>query len=443
MNNRYGRRDFLKLGAGAGAAFAVSDITASVGVNLPKVDPERTKTAPNNPVRIGFVGVGGRGTHLINLLLKIEGLEIRAVCDIVEDRVIRAQRLVEQAGRPRPDGYSRSETDFKRMCDRDDLDLIYTATPWEWHVPVCVAAMETGKHAATEVPAAVTMDECWRLVEISEKTARHCVMMENCCYSRWMLMVLNMVRQGVFGELLHGECGYLHDGRAYVLNTDPTKQWRTQHLIRRNGDLYPTHGLGPLAQCMNINRGDQFDYLVSIGSNSRGLNLFAAGKFGPESPQATRKYAQSDVVTTLIKTKNGATIILKYDMCTPRPYSRIDLLQGTRGIFRAYPEEKIYIEGRSPEHAWEPADKYRQEYEHPLWKALGESGGMDFIENYRLIKCLRTGTYPDMDVYDAAAWSVVSELSERSITGKGLRMDFPDFTRGRWKARRPLGVIEA
>jgi len=443
MNNHYDRRDFLKIGASAGAALAVSDITASVGANLPIVDPERTETALINPVRIGFVGVGGRGTHHINLLLKIEGLEIRAVCDIVEDRVVRAQHLVERAGRPRPDGYSRSETDFKRMCDRDDLDLIYTATPWEWHVPVCVAAMETGKHAATEVPAAVTMDECWKLVETSEKTSRHCVMMENCCYSRWMLMVLNMVRQGVFGELLHGECGYLHDGRAYVLNTDPKKQWRTQHLIRRNGDLYPTHGLGPLAQCMNINRGDQFDYLVSVGSNSRGLNLFAAGKFGPDSSQATREYAQSDVVTTLIKTKNGATIILKYDMCTPRPYSRIDLLQGTRGIFRAYPEEKIYIEGRSPEHAWEPTDKYRQEYEHPLWKALGESGGMDFIENYRLIKCLQTGTYPDMDVYDAAAWSVVSELSERSIAGKGRSMDFPDFTRGRWKTRRPLGVIEA
>lgn len=443
MNDRYDRRDFLKMGVGAGAALAISDITASVGANLSKVDPERTKTAPINPVRIGFVGVGGRGTHHINLLLKIEGLEIRSVCDIVEERVVRAQRLLEQAGRPRPDGYSRGETDFKRMCDRDDLDLIYTATPWQWHVPVCVAAMETGKHAATEVPAAVTIDECWKLVETSEKTARHCIMMENCCYSRWMLMVLNMVRQGVFGELLHGECGYLHDGRAYVLNTDPKKQWRTQHLIRRNGDLYPTHGLGPLAQCMNINRGDQFDYLVSMGSNSRGLKLFAAGKFGLESPQATRKYAQSDVVTTLIKTKNGATIFLKYDMCTPRPYSRIDLLQGTRGIFRAYPEEKIYIEGRSPEHAWEPTDKYRQEYEHPLWKALGESGGMDYIENYRLIKCLRTGTSPDMDVYDAAAWSVVSELSEHSIAGKGRHMDFPDFTRSRWKTRRPLGVIEA
>ena len=443
MNNRYDRRNFLKLGASVGAGLAISDTSTLVRANLPKDRPEQTMTTPINPVRIGFVGVGSRGSHHVGLLLKIEGVEIRAICDIVQDRVTQAQRWVQEAGQAKPAGYSRGETDFRRMCDQEDLDLVYTATPWNWHVPVCVAAMKAGKHAATEVPAAITTDECWQLVEVSEKTAKHCVMMENCCYSRWMLMVLNMVRQGVFGDLRHGECGYLHDGRASVLSTGPRAQWITEHLIKRNGDLYPTHGLGPVAQCMNINRGDQFDYLVSMGGNSRGLNLLAAKKFGPDSPQAKRKFAQSDIVTTLIRTKNGGTIFLKFDMCSPRPYSRIDILQGTKGIFRGYPEEKIYIEGRSPEHTWESTEKYREEYEHALWKALGEKGGMDYIENYRLIKCLQTGTYPDMDVYDAAAWSVVSELSERSIAGKSQPMDFPDFTRGRWKTRQPLDIIEA
>ena len=443
MNNRYDRRAFLKLGASAGAGLATSSISPPVKANLPKGRAERTVTAPINPVRIGFVGVGSRGSHHVRLLLKIKGVEIRAICDIVQDRVTRAQRWVQEAGQPKPAGYSRGETDFERMCDREDLDLVYTATPWRWHVPVCVAAMKAGKHAATEVPAAITMDECWQLVETSEKTNRHCVMMENCCYSRWMLMVLNMVRQGIFGELLHGECGYLHDGRASVLSAGPRARWITEHLIKRNGDLYPTHGLGPLAQCMNINRGDQFDYLVSMGGNSRGLNLLAAKRFGADSSQARQKYAQSDIVTTLIRTENGGTIILKFDICSPRPYSRIDLVQGTKGIFRGYPEEKIYIEGRSPEHTWEATDKYREEYEHPLWKAVGENGGMDYIENYRLIKCLQTGAHPDMDVYDAAAWSAVSALSERSIAGKSQPIDFPDFTRGRWKTRQPLGIVQA
>jgi predicted dehydrogenase len=383
MNNRYDRRDFLKLGTTLGAGLALGSASPSSIANSPKESPKQINAAPIETVRIGFVGVGSRGSRHVQLLLKIEGLEIRAICDIVEERVKRAQRWVQEAGQP-----------------------------------------------------------CWQLVETSEKTARHCVMMENCCYSRWMLMVLNMVRQGIFGELLHGECGYLHDCRALLLSPATIAQWATAHLIKRNGDLYPTHGLGPLAQCMNINRGDQFDYLVSMGGNSRGLNLFAAKKLGPDSPQVRQRYAQSDIVTTLIRTKNGGTIFLKFDMCSPRPYSRIDLLQGTKGIFRGYPEEKIYIEGKSPEHAWESTDKYKQEYEHPLWKALGESGGMDYIENYRLIKSLRTGIYPDMDVYDAAAWSVVSELSERSMAGKSRSMDFPDFTRGRWKTNKPLGIVE-
>jgi len=442
MTGQYDRRDFLRWAA-AGSTLALGTVSLPGCTKQLKGTPPQIKAAPLDTVRIGFVGVGGMGSVHIKNLLAIEGVQIRAVCDIVEEKVVRIQRWVQEAGQPTPAGYWRGETDFKRMCDRNDLDLVFNATPWRWHVPICVAAMEAGKHAATEVPAAVTIDECWQLVETSEKTNRHCVMMENCCYSQWMLMVLNMVRKGIFGELLHGQAGYLHDLRALKFSTKGEGLWRRQHSEKRDGNLYPTHGLGPVAQCMDINRGDRFDYLVSMSSKSAGLNLYAAEEFGPDHPLAKQKYALGDINVSLIRTVNGKTITLYHDCSTPRPYSRIDLVQGTKGIFRGYPEEKIYIEGRSPEHTWESTEKYREEYEHPLWKALGESGGMDYIENYRLIKCLQTGAHPDMDVYDAAAWSAVSALSERSIAGKSQPIDFPDFTRGRWKTRQPLGIVQA
>ena len=263
-------------------------------------------------------------------------------------------------------------------------------------------------------------------------------------------MMLKMTRLGVLGELLHAECGYLHDLRELKYRNSGEGLWRIAHSIKRNADLYPTHGLGPAAQCMSINRGNQFAHIVSMSCQSRGLNLYAAEKSGPDSPQAKQKYALGDVVTSMIKTVKGQTIVVTHDTNTPRPYSRIDMLQGTKGIFRNWPEPKIYIEGRSPEpHTWESVDKYYEQYEHPLWKsqaAKGEGighGSMDYLESYRLIEALRTGTYPDMDVYDAAAWSSVVELSERSIAHKSRTVDFPDFTRGAWKEREPLGIVGA
>lgn len=452
MDANYDRRDFLKLGVATGAGLAFGGINLAGCASVSNRGTP-AKVAPIDTVRVGFVGVGGMGTNHVKNLLEIEGVQLRAVCDIVEEKVARIQKLTQKAGQPKPAGYSRGEYDFKRMCKNEELDLVYTATPWRWHVPVCVAAMKNGKHAATEVPAAVTFDECWQLVETAEKYNRHCVMMENCCYSRWMLMVLNMVRRGVLGELVHCEGGYLHDLRALKFSGKGEGLWRTEHSIKRDGNVYPTHGLGPIAQCANVNRGDRFDYLVSMSSKSRGLNLYAAKKFGPGHPLARKKYALGDVNSSLIRTVNGVSIILIHDCDTPRPYSRVDLVQGTKGIFRGYPERIIYIEGRTPkEHghgAWEPLENYADEYEHPLWKALssrGEGrghGGMDFIEDYRLIKALRTGTPTDMDVYDAASWSVVSALSERSVANKSRPVDFPDFTRGKWKSRPPLGIVEA
>ncbi len=430
------RRDFVKSGALAGLSMAVGQAA-------------RAGHESRDPVRIGFVGVGGMGTGHIRNLVRIEGAAVTAVCDIREAHAERASAIIRKAGQPAPRLYTRGERDFERLCAQEDLDLVYTATPWRWHVPVCIAAMKSGKHAATEVPAAVTLEECWHLVETSENTGKHCVMMENCCYDRTELMILNMVRQGLLGELLHAECGYLHDLRDIKFSNEGEGLWRLAHSEKRNGDLYPTHGLGPVAQCMNINRGNRFARLVSMSSQSRGLNLFAARKFGRESVEARKRYALGDVVTTLIQTAEGQTIVVKHDTDSPRPYSRDINVQGTRGLVRKYPEEKIYIEGRSQEHHWESLSDYRTEFEHPLWKSMEEQsrgaghGGMDYIEDYRLVQCLRTGTALDMDVYDAAAWSAVSALSERSIANRNQPVDFPDFTRGHWKKREPLGIVTA
>ena len=449
-NNDFGRRGFLKMGAaGLGAALSSSSFSGCAH-NAMRTPPVQFTVPRIDPVRVGYVGVGGMGSAHVRNLLNIKGVEIRALCDIVPEKVLANQNRVVEAGQPRPEGYSRGETDYKRMCERNDLDLVYTATPWEWHTPVCVAAMEAGKHAATEVPAAVTLDECWQLVETSERTRRYCIMMENCCYDRSELLILNMVRKGVLGEIIHGECGYLHDLRSLKFEFDKKGEalWRTAHSIKRDGNPYPTHGLGPIAQCMNINRGNQFDYMVSMSTKSIGLNLYAAEKFGDNSKWAKQKFALGDINVSMIKTMSGGSITLVHDCSSPRPYTRINLVQGTQGIARKWPE-KIYIEGRSPADEWEPLEDYRAEYDHPLWKALNEAsagaghGGMDYIEDYRLIKCLREGQPLDLDVYDAAAWSAVSELSEISVANRSKTMDYPDFTRGAWKTRAPLGIVTA
>lgn len=449
------RRDILKRGAAAGVGMTLGGMalgSAAATKRAPSSAPAALAApffAPPMPrVRIGFVGVGGMGTSHVRNLLRIERVEIKAICDIVEANVARAQQLVVDAGQPKPVGYSRGEHDFERMCQHEELDLVYTATPWKWHVPVCVAAMRNGKHAATEVPAAVSTDECWRLVETAEKQRKHCVMMENCCYGRSEMMMLNMVRKGLFGELVHGECGYLHDLRALKFSSSGEGLWRRAHSIDRGGNPYPTHGLGPIAQCMNINRGDRFDYLVSMNAKSRGLGLYAREHFGADDPRGREEYRQGDVNVSLIRTVDGKTITLVHDCNLPRPYTRINLVQGTKGVARGYPD-RIHLEGRSPAHAWEPLDKYAQEFEHPLWRTLGAKGkgvghgSMDFIENYRLIQCLLRGLPTDMDVYDAAAWSVVWELSERSSEHRSRPVDFPDFTRGRWATNPPLGIVEA
>lgn len=445
------RREALKLIAGGLGFAAVGGCATSSLARRPSPGsaPEQFLAAPPiDTVRIGFVGVGGQGTAHVENLLRIEGCVITAVDDIVAEKVIRIQDMVEQAGFPRPAGYSRGPTDFVRMCEQEELDLVFHATPWEWHVPICLAAMRNGKHTATEVPAAYTVDDCWALVEAAEKYGKHCVMMENCNYGRMEMMVFNMVRQGVFGEILHAEGGYLHDLRSVKFSTEGEGLWRRAHSMKRNGNLYPTHGLGPVANCLDINRGDRFASLVSMSSPSRGLQQFARDHFPDGSPQRQERYVLGDVNVSLIKTAHGRTICVGHDTNLPRPYSRVHVVQGTRGLFQGYPH-RVYIEGRSKPDEWDAAEAYLAEFDHPLWKQIEEKtrgaghGGMDYLEDYRLIKCLREGLPTDMNVYDAVALSVVTPLSEWSVANHGRPAEFPDFTRGRWKTWPRLGIVTA
>ncbi len=448
------RRQMLKVSAaGIGAAIVGNTTACAPGATTPVPSPDLGQAPrdllaapPMDVVRVGFVGVGLQGTSHCRNLLRIDGVELRAVCDIVPEKVERVQEMTVEAGQARPTGYTASETDFERLCAEEDLDLVFNATPWEWHVPVCIAAMVNGKHTATEVPAAYTIEDCWKLVEYAERFEKHCVMMENCNYDRWEMMVFNMVRQGLFGEILHGAGGYLHDIRGVKFENAHEGLWRRAHSMQRNGNLYPTHGLGPVANCMDINRGDRFSHLVSMSSPSRGLQAYAKENFPPEAPQRNEKFVLGDVNVSLIQTALGRTIMVGHDTNLPRPYSRINMVQGSKGLFHGYPN-RVYIEGRSPEHGWEEAEAYREEFDHPLWKTEGERargaghGGMDYLEDYRLIRCLQEGLPTEMNVYDAAALSAVTPLSEMSVANRGQPMDFPDFTRGRWRTNPKLEVV--
>src|SRR5258705_7803746 len=444
------RREALKLIASGLGIAALGDAAACAHtVHAASSEPRPLFAAPPiETVRIGFVGVGGQGTAHVENLLRIEGCVIKAVDDIVPDRVTRIEDLVEHAVFPRPAGFSRGPTDFVRRCEQEELDLVFHATPWEWHVPICLAAMRSGKHTATEVPAAYTVDDCWALVEHAEKYGKHCVMMENCNYGRMEMMVFNMVRRGVFGEVLHGEGGYLHDLRSVKFSPEGEGLWRRAHSMQRNGNLYPTHGLGPVANCIDINRGDRFASLVSMSGPSRGLQAYAREHFPDGSPQRQERYVLGDVNMSLISTANGRTICVSHETNLPRPYSRVHVVQGTRGLFQGYPD-RVYIEGRSKPDEWEAAEAYLAEVGQPLGKQIEERsrgtghGGMDYLEDYRLIKCLREGVPTDMNVYDAAALSVVTPLSEWSVANGGRPAEFPDFTRGRWKTWPQLGIVTA
>ena len=443
------RRDFLKISGAAVVAGAVAARSAGdASAEEQAAYSAQFAAPPIETVRVGYVGVGLQGGSHVTNLNRIPGCRITAVCDVRAERTSWAVAEVTKAGHPAPAVYNKGPRDFERLCETEDLDLVYTATPWEWHVPVMLAAMKNGKHTATEVPAAMTLDDCWAMVESAEKYRRHCVMMENCNYDWPAMMAFNMTRQGLFGELLHAEGGYLHDLRGIKFENRNEGLWRRAWSQRLNGNLYPTHGLGPVANCLDINRGDRFDSLVSMSSPSRGLQDWARGHFPEGAPQRQEKFALGDVNTSLIKTALGRTIMVQHCTNLPRPYSRINLIQGTKGLFSGYPH-RLYIEGRGRSDQWVDAATVRAEFEHPLWKEMAERsagaghGGMDYIEDYRLIKCLREGLPMDMTVYDAAALSAIVDVTVRSVAKNGQPIAIPDFTRGRWRTTPPLGIVHA
>lgn len=400
-------------------------------------------------VRIGIVGLGQRGSGAVERLSYIDGVEITALCDKYPDRVTAAQKTLEKMKRPKAKEYSGDEG-YKALCESNDVDLVYTPTPWQLHTPIALHAMRNGKHAAVEVPAAVTMDQCWELVETSEKTKKHCMMLENCCYDFFELLTLNMSRNGLFGDIVHAEGAYIHDlSEGWLFNKRAyADMWRLKENAKRNGSLYPTHGLGPIAQCMNINRGDRMDFLVSISSADFTLAKMAEQKAAKDSffNEYVGKNYRGNMNTTTVKTVLGRTMMIQHDVSTPRPYSRIHLVSGTKGVASKWPSPERIGFG----HSWIKPEELKElysKYSPPIVNHIGEiakevggHGGMDFIMDWRLIDCLRNGLPLDQDVYDAASWTAVGLLSEQSVAKRSRSIDMPDFTRGNWKTNTPVNL---
>lgn len=406
-----------------------------------QTDVIELRANPIDTVRIAFIGLGMRGSQAIYRYSFIDGIKIVALCDVVPESVESAQKFMKDKGLPPADSYTGS-TDWKKICEREDIDLVYVCTHWDLHTPIAVYAMEHGKHVALEVPAALTIDECWQLVNTSEKTRKHCMQLENCNYDFFEMATLNMAQHGLFGEIVHCEGAYIHDLRwlNFDEKTGYWDMWRLKHNEKRNGNLYPTHGLGPICHIMNIHRGDKMDYLVSVSSNQFGMTEYAKEKFGPESEYAEKEYKHGDMNTTLVKTQKGKTIMIQHNVTNPRPYSRIHMVSGTKGFAQKWPIQGIALEPNGHSFLSQTQmDSILAIYEHPISKEVGEKakkvgghGGMDFVMDYRLIYCLRNGLPLDQDVYDAAEWSAIIELSEKSVENRGMPVKIPDFTRGAW-----------
>ena len=404
-------------------------------------------------VKVAIIGVGARGSGHASQLATIEGVDFVGVCDLVEERAKRAADGVTKKGH-NPKVFSGDENAWQKMLAEVRPDAVFIATPWPLHAPMCIAAMKAGAHAFSEVPIAYTIDEMWDIVDTSEATGRHCMMMENVNYGAEELVYLNMVRQGVLGGLLHGEAAYLHPLCGQMENGDTTGSWRTFQYAKRNGNLYPTHGLGPVAQYMSIARTeDNFARLVSFSTPAMGRNLYAQKSTKLSNPEFKNlDFKGGDLNTSIIKTVLGRTIMVQWDETTPRPYTRHNLIMGTNGVLAGFPN-RMSIEGVTKGHGqgWAEGDDWEAiaaKYEHPFFKRMGElgkkmggHGGMDFLMLYRIIECLRLGQALDQNVYEGCFWSAVGPLSEKSVKEDGMPQVFPDFTRGNWKTTKPLGII--
>ena len=440
------RRQFIRNVSAASAAVAISNSSFAKSFKL-----------ADEKVRIGVIGTGLRGQSHLDLLLRRKDTEVTAICDISDRMLTSAKQQFLKAGKALPKVYTGSDTAYKNLLSDKNIDAIIIATPWEWHAPMILNALKAGiKYIGTEVVLGITLEDHWDVVKAADNAGAHVMMLENVCYRRDVMAVMNMVRQGVFGEMMHLQGGYQHDLRGVKFN-DGNKPhnsgvefgekgfseaaWRTNHSLHRNGDLYPTHGIGPIAMMADINRGNRFISLSSFDTKARGLHNYIVKKGGENHPNAKINFKLGDIITTHIKCANGETILLQHDTNLPRPYSLGFRVQGTNGLWMDV-NNSVYVEGVSKEHQWDNASTWLQKYDHPLWKrwtadAEGAGhGGMDFFVIHAFIESVKRKVSTPMDVYDAAAWSAITPLSERSIELGNATVEFPDFTSGKWMTRK-------
>lgn len=450
---KHNRRQFLQNTTLAAGALALGGATTPATAQTPNV----TNNKPKSKLGLGFIGVGLRGQGHVELALERDDCEVVAICDISQAMIDSTLSIIKGKNKTQPTVYLKGERGYLELLQNPAVDAVIIATPWEWHSEMAIAAMQAKKYTGVEVSGAFSLDECWQLVNTHEATGAHLFFLENVCYRRDVMAILNMVRQGMFGELIHLECGYQHDLRGVKFNDGITPynsgvefgdkgfseaRWRTQHSVHRNGDLYPTHGIGPVSNYINLNRGNRMLYITSIASKSRGLHEYIVDhpKGGANHPNAKVEFKLGDVVTSLVKTSNGETIALYHDTNLPRPYSLGFRVQGTKGIWMDV-NQSLLIEGKTPAHRWEKAESYLTQYDHPLWKRHEQKaegaghGGMDFFLLHAFIECAKRNARPPIDVYDAATWMAITPLSEQSVLQGSMPMPFPDFTRGRWMQR--------
>ena len=448
------RRKFVKQTALVGAGISVS----------PNLSFATAIGNSGQKLKVALIGVGLRGTNHLNNALLRKDVEIVAICDIDPCRISIALKIIADSGCAKPKVFGKSDYDYRNLLDIEDVEAVIISTPWLWHTKMAVDSMKAGKYTGLEVSAANTLEECWDLVNTHEETGSHLMILENVNYRRDVLAVLNMVKQNVFGELLHFTCGYQHDLRHVKLNDGKTaygkgvefgdkgiseSAWRTQHSLLRNADVYPTHGLEPIAVMADVNRGNRFLSLTSHATKAIGLNKYIVENGGAEHPNAKLKWKQGDIITSTIETSNGETIIVTHNVNTPHPYSLGFKVQGVQGLTDFdYHTQRIHIEGTTEGHGWEDMGAWFEKYDHPLWQKYGESaseaghGGIDFFVLNSFVESAKENVAPPMDAYDAAAWSAVTPLSELSIENNGAPQDFPDFTRGMWVKRKPYNWIK-
>jgi len=425
------RRDFIKTG-GAGIAL----------VNA--LNAKRTAAAEARNLRLGVIGTGNRGRSLMKVLLGMPRVNIPALCDINLENLAKAEELLVQAGQAKPERYYKDEEAFQQLIYRDDLDAVLIATPWDWHTPMAVLAMRCDKYAAVEVPAALSIQECWDLVDTFEETRVPCMMLENWSFRRDNLAVLNMIRQGLLGEIVHCHAAHSHDCiDHWFFSPEGEMRWGGRFLLKYNRDQYPTHGLGPVFGWMDLGYGDYFDTVSSVASRSLGINAYFKRKFGADHPNSRLTYQQGDIVTSTVKTKKGNTLIVNYDMQLPRPYDNRWTIQGTEGLYNEQ-RNSVYLTRYSPKyHEWEPFPPYQDKYDHLWWQTHGTAAmqaghsGTDYLELFLFLEAVRKKKMPPISVYDSVLMSVLTPLSGLSIEKNGAPVECPDFTRGKWKTNKP------